>query len=90
MCMQTQPRICQEKKGCLSSLFVLVWLVWMRCLGAYAQRDFQASWRECTTLSALLTASGVACEEVGVAEMEFFGLKCTLKVNTALRRKLPL
>lgn len=71
-------------------LFVLVWLVWMRCLGAYAQRDFQASWRECGTFSALLTASGVACEEVGVAEMEFFGLKCTLKVNTALRRKLPL
>lgn len=38
------------------------------------------AWRE---FSALLTASGVACEEVGVAEMEFFGLKCTLKVNTA-------
>lgn len=41
-------------------------------------------------------ASGVACEEVGVAEMQFFGLKCTLKVNTvtrpwsALRRKAPL
>lgn len=28
---------------CLSSLFILVWLVWMWCLGACAQRDFQAS-----------------------------------------------
>lgn len=41
------------------------------------------AWRECRAFSALLTAPGVACEEVGVAEMEFFGLKCTLKVNTA-------
>lgn len=41
------------------------------------------AWRECRACPALLPASGVACEEVGVAEMEFFGLKCTLKVNTA-------
>lgn len=70
-------------------LFIFLVYLGMACLdvvsGCLCTKGFpgfslgEGMQRECRAFSALLTASGVP----RVAEMEFFGLECTLKVNTA-------
>lgn len=80
------PRVCQRRKGCLSSLFILVCLhldVLSTCI--FTERDFEGFGVGEDAGHALPCSQPQVwhASRWVLLRWNFFGLKCTLKVNTA-------